>query len=274
MGKRISLNNISVVYEDRGRPFKALHNINLDIQPGEFVSIIGSSGCGKSTLLSVLEGLLLPTTGEAYVEEERIAGPGTERSVVFQSYSLFPWMTAAQNVSFALEQSQPTLTRKRRTQQAEQYLTEVGLKGFEHRYPKELSGGQQQRVAIARALAENGEVLLMDEPFGAIDAKNRAILQDLLLQLWEGEANHEHERKTVVFVTHDLDEALILSDRIILMEAHQQEGIPGHIRADFKINLPRPRHRLELLQNKDYLNLRSKLSEIFFTDAHEYERGE
>lgn len=266
MCKEIEVENLTVTYSDRGRPFTALKDVSFRIEPGEFVSIIGSSGCGKSTLLSVLEGLLAPTSGKAFVGGTPISGPSPERSVVFQQYSLFPWMTALGNVAFALEQARPNLKRKERLELGKRYLAQVGLTGFEARYPKEMSGGQQQRVAIARALAEDGQVLLMDEPFGAIDAKNRAVLQDLLLELWEGEAEDASGRKTVVFITHDLDEAILLSDRIILLEADAAAGISGHIRQEFTVPLSRPRHRLELLRSLEYNEFRSKVSEVFFED--------
>lgn len=176
---------------------------------------------------------------------------------MFQQYSLFPWMTAAGNVAFALAQVERDLNRKQRLARAEEYLAKVRLTGVGGRFPKQLSGGQQQRVAIARALAENGDVLLMDEPFGAIDARNRAVLQDLLLELWEGEG----ERKTVVFITHDLEEAILLSDRIIMLEPN-----PGHVRAQFQVPFDRPRHRLDLLGSSEYTRFRAKLNRVFFED--------
>lgn len=262
MSKNISVRNLSVVYDDRGTPFNALDNVSFDVKAGEFVSIIGSSGCGKSTLLSVLEGLLAPTHGSVAVGGVPVTGPGPERSVVFQQYSLFPWMTALQNVAFAIQQSQRDLGKRERLALAESYLDKVALSGFGHRFPKELSGGQQQRVAIARALTVNADVLLMDEPFGAIDARNRAVLQDLLLELWEGEQGAD--RKTVVFVTHDLEEAILLSDRIIMMEPN-----PGHIRSTFGVPLPRPRQRLELLSDDAYVRFRSTLSKIFFENEYQ-----
>jgi NitT/TauT family transport system ATP-binding protein len=262
MGLGIEVRDLNVAYDSRAGHTVALGGVSFDIAPGEFVSIIGPSGCGKSTLLSVLEGLLEPDGGYASVGGEQVAGPGPERAVVFQQYSLFPWMSAAENVEFAIKQAHPKLKKKERSALAEDFLAKVGLHGISDRYPKELSGGQQQRVAIARALAQDTEVLLMDEPFGAIDAKNRAILQDLLLKLWEGERGEgdpASARKTVVFVTHDLEEAILLSDRIILMEAN-----PGRVRAEFKVPLARPRHRLELLKDPAYVEFRSQLSDIFF----------
>lgn len=263
MGDKIEIEDLTVEYGDKKQRFVALEDVTFGIAPGEFVSIIGSSGCGKSTLLGVLEGLIAPTRGVARVDGEPILGPSPERSVVFQQYSLFPWMTALGNVTFALEQARPEIAKKERLELGRRYLRQVGLAGFENRYPKALSGGQQQRVAIARALAEDGDVLLMDEPFGAIDAKNRAILQDLLLELWEGEGA---ARKTVVFITHDLDEAILLSDRIILLEADHAAGVPGHVREEFAVPLPRPRHRLELLRSLEYSEFRSRVSEVFFED--------
>ena len=263
MSAKIQVEDLTVEYGDKKQRFIALDDVSFDIAAGEFVRIIGSSGCGKSTLLGVLMGLISPTSGAAYVNGTPIQGPSPERSVVFQQYSLFPWMTALGNVVFALEQTQPDLSKKQRLELGKRYLRDVGLEGFDDRYPKALSGGQQQRVAIARALAENGDVLLMDEPFGAIDAKNRAVLQDLLLELWEGEGT---QRKTVVFITHDLDEAILFSDRIILLEADHATGVPGHVREEFAVPLARPRHRLELLRSYEYNEFRSQVSEIFFED--------
>lgn len=266
MSKDIDVENLRVVYEDRGRPFTALEDVSFHIGRGEFVSIVGSSGCGKTTLLSVLEGLRPPTSGTVSIDGVPVRGTGRERSVVFQQYSLFPWMTALKNVAFALEQADHPLPRRERLEQAASFLRKVGLEGFGHRFPKELSGGQQQRVAIARALAENGDVLLMDEPFGAIDARNRAMLQDLLLELWEGE--NTRDRKTVVFITHDMEEAILLSDRIIVMEAN-----PGHIRAEFKVPFDRPRHRLDLLRSADYAQFRGILNDVFFEESNQEVRS-
>ncbi|MGN0261736.1 MAG: ABC transporter ATP-binding protein [Eggerthellaceae bacterium] len=257
MSSAIEIQGLTVVYRDRGKPFTALENVSFDVASGEFVSVIGASGCGKSTMLSVLEGLLEPTGGSVKIGGKQIDGPGLDRSVVFQQYSLFPWMTARGNVAFALEQAEKSLRRKQCLERADKILARVGLEGLEHRYPKELSGGQQQRVAIARALVVDAPILLMDEPFGAIDAKNRCLLQELLLELWEGES--ERERKTVVFITHDLEEAILLSDRIIMLRPN-----PGHVHAEFEVPFSRPRHRLDLLKNPEYTHFVSDLSEIFF----------
>jgi NitT/TauT family transport system ATP-binding protein len=266
MSQEIKVEGLGVTYVDKKRQFKALEDVSFTVQPGEFVSVIGSSGCGKSTLLSVLEGLREPTEGTAQIGGRKITGPALDRAVVFQAYSLFPWLSAQKNVELAVKQSHPGLSRREVRALAAQSLERVGLATLGGRFPKELSGGQQQRVAIARALAQDSEVLLMDEPFGAIDAKNRALLQDLLLELWEADGAQARDRKTVLFVTHDLDEAILLSDRIIMMEADVERGVPGHVRAQFEVPLPRPRHRLELLKSADYTRFRMQLSEIFFDD--------
>ena len=267
MSKPIVIDNLTVAYPSKRTSFTALEEVSLSIPAGQFVSVIGASGCGKSTLLSVLAGLRTPTFGAVLVGGEPVRGPGPERSVVFQQYALFPWMTAEANVAFAVAQARADVPRARRREVAASYLEQVGLSGFGRRYPKELSGGQQQRVAIARALAEDGDVLLMDEPFGAIDARNRAILQDLLIELWEGEQADPAGRKTVVFVTHDLDEAILLSDRIVMMGADAAAGVPGHVVLDVEVPLPRPRHRLEMIRTADYQAFRAQISEVFFADA-------
>ena len=257
----IELENVSMRYETEKESFQALDNINLHINKGDFVCLIGPSGCGKSTLLSILEGLNPPSAGSARIEGKEIHGAGPERAVVFQNYSLFPWMSAKENVVFAIRESQKKV-RKISRQQAEEtavyFLEKVGLTGFEEKLPGELSGGMQQRVAIARALACNPQILLMDEPFGAIDAKTRETLQHLLLKLWD----EDEEKKTIVFVTHDLDEALLLADRIVFMS-------PGKIRQDITVNIPRPRDRDSLFNNEEYRNLHNTLVRLFYEQVGE-----
>lgn len=251
----IKIENLCLTYETEKARFEALKNINLDIKQGEFVCLIGPSGCGKSTLLSVLEGILNPTSGRVMIKNQEIHGPGPERAVVFQNYSLFPWMTAKKNVSFALVESKrgvQKIRKKEANKIAEEYLRKVGLAGYENKQPGELSGGMQQRVAIARALACNPEILLMDEPFGAIDAKTREVLQQLLLKLWAEDEN----KKTIVFVTHDLEEAIFLADRIVFM-------IPKGIRSVIDVNLERPRNKEKLLLSDKYRTLRSRLVKLF-----------
>ena len=259
----IKIENLSLTYETDKEKFEALKDINLDIKRGEFVCLIGPSGCGKSTLLGVLEGLLKPTGGKAYIKDEEIRGAGLERAVVFQNYSLFPWMTAKKNVAFAVRESKrgtENISKKDANKIAEAYLEKVGLKGYENKQPGELSGGMQQRVAIARALACNPEILLMDEPFGAIDAKTRETLQQLLLKLW----NEDENKKTIVFVTHDLEEAIFLADRIVFM-------VPKGIHSIINVELERPRDKDKLLLNEKYRSLRSRLVKLFYDEEGETE---
>ncbi|MBQ3775726.1 MAG: ABC transporter ATP-binding protein [Ruminobacter sp.] len=259
---KIEIDNISLTYHTGKTSFQALSNVSFNIQDGEFVSIIGSSGCGKSSLLGILEGLTAPTSGQVRINGKDIQGPGKERSVVFQQYALFPWMTAEKNVAFGLKQVKPDLSRKERLELANVYLQKVGLAEAGKKYPRDMSGGMQQRVAIARALAMDTEILLMDEPFGAVDAKNRVILQELLLKLWEGDGNQK--KKTVVFVTHDVDEAILLSDRIIMMKAN-----PGQVNKEIKVPLPRPRNRSELVKTQEYSQIRNEIMALFFGDIKE-----
>ncbi|MDR0906319.1 MAG: ABC transporter ATP-binding protein [Oscillospiraceae bacterium] len=242
-------------YTSNNKNFLALEDINLNIEEGQFVCIIGPSGCGKSTLLSVLEGLYTPTGGDVRINGIPVDGPGRERAVVFQHYSLFPWLTAKKNVSFSIAQVNKNIKKTRADEISVEYLKKVGLEDFIEKLPGELSGGMQQRVAIARALAVSPEILLMDEPFGAVDAKTRVVLQELLLNLWESDGR----RMTVVFVTHDIDEALLLSDRIIFMG-------PKHIRCDIPVAFPRPREKSELYATEEYAKLRVELVNMFYDD--------
>jgi NitT/TauT family transport system ATP-binding protein len=210
----------------------ALENVNLEVKENEFVSIVGTSGCGKSTLLSILGGLQDPSEGGVLVDGAPIAGPGRDRGVVFQGYSLLPWLTVRKNVEFALLDE--GLSSKERVEQAREHLALVGLSDFEDSFPSQLSGGMKQRVAIARALSYRPKILLMDEPFGALDALTRRVMQELLTQVWE------KHRLTVVFITHDVEEAVFISDRVLVMSNR-----PGRIKAEFDVSLPRPRdHRL------------------------------
>jgi NitT/TauT family transport system ATP-binding protein len=254
----IEARHLSLVYETDKTTFQALNDINLEIKKGEFVCIIGPSGCGKSTFLSVLEGLNKPTSGEVLVQGKKIHGAGSERAVVFQSYSLFPWMSAKQNVAFAVRESsrqKGKISKKESLEIASEYLSKVELNDFDDKLPGELSGGMQQRVAIARALACRPEILLMDEPFGALDAKTRENLQQLLLKLWR----EDEEKKTIVFVTHDLDEALLLADRIVFM-------IPKGIHSVIDVNIPRPRNKEQLFDNDEYRRLHNLLVNLFYKE--------
>lgn len=253
---KIEIDDLVLYYKDEGKrkEFLALDHINLNIEEGEFVCIIGPSGCGKSTLLSVLEGLNPATSGEVRINGKAIHGTGPERGVVFQHYSLFPWLSAKKNVAFGIRQVDKKISRKESEKVAQEYLAKVGLSEFADKLPAQLSGGMQQRVAIARALAMNTEILLMDEPFGAIDAKNRLSLQELVDRIYKT------EKKTVVFVTHDVDEALLLADRIVFME-------PKRIFKDIRVDFPRPRDRDELIQNPEFIRLRKQLLQYFYQNV-------
>jgi NitT/TauT family transport system ATP-binding protein len=252
---KIEIQNLFLTYTTDKTEFPALLDINITIEDGEFVCIVGSSGCGKSTLLSVLEGLMPPSEGRILIDGKTIKGTGKERAVVFQQYTLFPWLTAKQNVIFGMKQVRRDLSGRQFETVAEEFLRRVGLSDFMDKLPGELSGGMQQRVAIARALSVNPKILLMDEPFGAIDAKTRVILQELLLKLWADDT----EKKTVVFVTHDIDEALLLSDRIIFME-------PKRVSQEIPVNLPRPRSKESFYDNEEYRRLRARLVGLFYHD--------
>ncbi|MCM3699557.1 ABC transporter ATP-binding protein [Paenibacillus macerans] len=225
---KIEIENLSKVYQGRSGPVTALQNTQLAIGQNEFVCVVGPSGCGKTTLLNIIAGLENATTGTVKVENRIVTGPGKERGVVFQQYALFPWKTVLKNVEFGLKLR--GLGAKERRERAEKYLELVGLKDFANAYPKELSGGMKQRVAIARAYAVEPEVLLMDEPFGALDAQTRAQLQEELLKTWE------KEKRTIFFITHDVEEAVILAQRVIIMSAR-----PGRIKEMIDVDIPYPR---------------------------------
>lgn len=256
---KIEIQHLTVNYKDKNKKFTALEDVTFSVKAGEFVSIIGSSGCGKSTLLSILEGINTPSEGKILIDGEPINGTGTDRGVVFQHYSLFPWMSARKNVAFGIKQVKKNISRAERLKIADEFLDKVGLENFKDKYPSQLSGGMQQRVAIARALAMDTDILLMDEPFGAIDAKNRTILQELLLELWEGDGTQE--KKTVVFVTHDIDEAILLSDRIVMMSAS-----PGKVYKEISVPFERPRDRAKLVQTNEYTIFRNELISLFYGD--------
>jgi NitT/TauT family transport system ATP-binding protein len=212
----------------RGAEVVAVDDLSLEVADREFVSVGGPSGGGKSTLLRIVAGLVEPSSGEVRLNGRRIDSPGADRGMVFQSYTLFPWLTVQGNVEFGSRLKAMAATQ--RTRVAREYIEMVGLAGFEHHYPKELSGGMMQRVAIARALANDPDVLLMDEPFGALDAQTRIIMQELLVGLWQ------RTPKTIIFITHDIDEAIFLSQRVYIMTAR-----PGRIKQTLDVNLPYPR---------------------------------
>ncbi|MBQ3104491.1 MAG: ABC transporter ATP-binding protein [Lachnospiraceae bacterium] len=225
---KLKIDNVYKEYDGRSGKTVALNGVSLDILENEFICVVGPSGCGKSTLLNIIAGLLEPTSGSVYLDDKKIEGTGVERGVVFQGYALFPWRTVLKNVMFGLEMKKIPAAEAKEI--AMKYIRAVGLEGFENAYPKELSGGMRQRVAIARAYAVNPEVLLLDEPFGALDAQTRVQLQTELLNTWQ------NEKKTCFFITHDVDEAIILAQRVIIMSAR-----PGRIKRIVDIDIPYPR---------------------------------
>jgi NitT/TauT family transport system ATP-binding protein len=235
MSSRIELSGVGQTFLVRGnddkklREFVALDDLSIDIKAGEFLTVVGPSGCGKSTVLDLIAGLTRPTSGTVSVDGRVITGPGLDRSVVFQQYTLLPWRTAQANIEFALE-AKGGLSRAQRAERARTYLELVGLTDFATRYPHELSGGMKQRVAIARSLSYQPEVLLMDEPFGALDAQTRERLQEELVSIWERTGT------TVVFITHDIDEAVFLGQRVAVMSAR-----PGRIQEVIDVDLDRSR---------------------------------
>lgn len=227
----------------------ALAEINLNITANQFVSIIGPSGCGKSTLLNIIAGLNQATQGAVLLNDQPITAPGPDRGVVFQHYSLMPWMTVEENIRFAIETVFPKMTKAEQIDRVRQYIELVGLQAASKRHPHELSGGMKQRVGIARALAIEPQMLLMDEPFGALDALTRGFLQDEVARIWE------QQRKTVILITHSIDEALLLSDKIIMMS----RGPAAKIVEVLDIPFPRPRKRENLAQFSSYPELRAEL---------------
>lgn len=250
---RIKIDNVNKVFtSEQGEDVVALKDINLSIEENEFVSIIGPSGCGKSTLMNVIGGLIRPSSGKAYIDGKEITGIGTDRGIVFQQYALFPWLTVIKNVEFGLNMQ--GIKGEKARDVAMKYIEMVELEDFVNSYPKELSGGMKQRVAIARAYAANPEVLLMDEPFGALDAQTRSQLQEELLETWQ------KEKKTVFFITHDVEEAILLSQKVIIMSAR-----PGRIKEIVDINIPYPRSQETKMQD-DFLETKNYIWEKVYKE--------
>ena len=251
----IQFKDVEYCYVDNSETYLALEDINLDIRDGEFICLVGHSGCGKSTMLNLLAGLAMPTKGEILIDGKPIEGPGPDRSIVFQSYSLFPWQTALKNVVFALRKTHPEVSKEEAKERALKLLEQVGVKDAANRYPFQLSGGMRQRVAIARALAIDAPTMLLDEPFGALDPMIRRKLQALLIDLWSDSCC-----KTAIFVTHDIDEALVLADRIVFME-------PKHIIKIFE--LPEDRsHNMDALYDDPRLRaIKDEVLELFEATA-------
>ncbi len=238
---RIKAEGVTKQYDtaDKHRVVLAVDNVNLEVDEGEFVALVGPSGCGKSTFLYMVGGFVQPTSGRILVDGREITGPGTDRGIVFQEFALFPWKTVLQNVMYGLEEK--GLPGGEAEAIARRYLEAANLQGFERVYPKELSGGMKQRVAIARTLAYDPKILLMDEPFGALDAQTRVVMQDELLRIWQG------TKKTVLFVTHSVEEAIHLADKVVIFTAR-----PGRIKEIIDVDLPRPRSREKELFERRY----------------------
>jgi NitT/TauT family transport system ATP-binding protein/sulfonate transport system ATP-binding protein len=228
---KLIVENVSRIFppaQAGAAPTRALEPTSLAVSDNDFITILGPSGCGKSTLLRIVAGLDVPTSGRVVLDGRDVSGPGPDRGMVFQSYTLFPWLTIAENIAFGLDVK--GMPKRQQDHIVASFVAKVGLTGFERHWPKQLSGGMQQRTAIARALANDPDILLLDEPFGALDNQTRGLMQELLLGIWE------RERKTVLFVTHDIEEAIFLASRVIVMTAR-----PGRIKTDLAIDLPHPR---------------------------------
>jgi len=254
---KISAKNINKVFSIRQgsdkEEFVSLKDFNLEVKQGEFLTIVGPSGCGKSTFLDILAGLSRPTSGEIHIDNKLITGPAMDRGIVLQGYALFPWRTVRRNIEYGLEVKK--ISKPERNIISDKFIKLVGLTGFEDRYPHELSGGMKQRVAIARALAYDPEVLLMDEPFAAVDAQTRETLQEELLSIWE------KTNKTIVFITHSIDEAVFLADRVAVMNTN-----PGSIKEIIKIDLPRPRNFGDVRTSPNFNLIKHKVWELIQQD--------
>jgi len=236
-----------------GPPTRALEPTSLAVGDNDFIGVLGPSGCGKSTLLRIVAGLEVPTTGRVLLDGVPVTAPGADRGMVFQSYTLFPWLTVKENICFGLREKGVPAAEQARV--AAHYIARVGLEGFEGHYPKTLSGGMQQRTALARALANEPKILLLDEPFGALDNQTRSLMQELLLGIWES------ERKTVLFVTHDIEEAVFLANRVAVMTAR-----PGRIKTDLAIELPHPRH-YTVKTSPEFSAYKARLTEDIRTES-------
>jgi NitT/TauT family transport system ATP-binding protein len=242
---KISVREVSKTFPLKGEDFVALDRVSLDIADNEFVTVVGPSGCGKSTLMNILAGLEEPSGGEALVDGRSVSGPGPERGVIFQQYALFPWLSVRKNVEFGLKVA--GVPKRERRERAEHFIEMVGLQQFADALPKMLSGGMKQRCAIARAYAVNPSILLMDEPFGALDALTRVRLQEQLLDTWS------KEKRTVMFITHDVDEAVFLANRVIVMAAR-----PGRLFDVVDVDLPYPRTE-EARLSPEFAELRNRV---------------
>ncbi len=250
---KLRIDNVALRFTSGGLSVTALERISLDVEDKEFSVIVGPSGCGKTSLLRLVAGLIEPSEGSITLDNARINGPGKDRGMVFQSYTLFPWLTVQDNVEFGLRIAGIPAAQRQDT--ARRFIAQVGLHGFERLYPKQLSGGMMQRVALARALANDPAILLMDEPFGALDSQTRSLMQELLLDIWQ--ASH----KTVLFITHDIDESILLGDRVYVMTAR-----PGRIKEMVEIALPRPR-TVEMLTSDAFITIKRRIMHSIHEEA-------
>ncbi|MGD1932604.1 MAG: ABC transporter ATP-binding protein [Leptolyngbyaceae cyanobacterium] len=271
---QLSIRNVTKVFRGKkdlfsqlsgkkSKDFVAIENINLDIEPNTFVTIIGPSGCGKSTLLNMIAGLSEVTAGEILFNNNPITGPGPDRGMVFQNYALMPWMSVEENIRFAVETVYPKWSDKQKNRAITEHIQLVGLTGAEKKHPHELSGGMRQRVGIARALAFSPQILLMDEPFGALDALTRGFLQDEIERIWG------QERKTVIMITHSIEEALLLSDRIVMMT----RGPAARVDEVLDVPFPRPRNREIIDQHPAYHDLKAEMESHLFRETRAVEEA-
>ncbi len=245
---QLAIQNVSRIFHGaRGQQTQALLPIDFDVHENDFVTILGPSGCGKSTLLRIVAGLDYPTTGRVLLDGQPVEGPGADRGMVFQSYTLFPWLTVEQNIRFGLRER--GMPKPEQQERCNFFIAKVGLRGFENHFPKQLSGGMQQRTAIARALANDPKILLLDEPFGALDNQTRVLMQELLLGLWES------AQKTVLVVTHDIDEAIFMANRVAVFSAR-----PGRIKTELAVDFPHPRH-YTIKTSPEFMELKARLTE-------------
>jgi NitT/TauT family transport system ATP-binding protein len=251
---KLRIDDVTLRFLPKGaKPVTALDGISLDVAEQEFSVIVGPSGCGKSSLLRLVAGLIEPSAGKISLDGKEVTRPGKDRGMVFQSYTLFPWLTVQENVEFGLKIGGMAAEERKRI--AAHYIAEVGLEGFEKSYPKQLSGGMMQRVALARALANDPAILLMDEPFGALDSQTRSLMQELLLTIWE------HSHKTVLFITHDIDEAILLGDRVHVMTAR-----PGRIKEMVEIDIKRPRN-VDVLTSVEFIAIKRRIMALIHDEA-------
>ena len=252
---KLRVEHLSKVFSNGNREIEAISDVSLEIRQSEFVMIVGPSGCGKTTLINIIGGLESATSGSVLLDGKQVSGPGADRGMVFQGYSLFPWLTVQKNVEFGLKMKK--LPAGQRAEIAARYIDLVGLKGFENALPKQLSGGMKQRVAIARTLANEPEILLMDEPFGALDAQTRVVMQELLAGI------SRRTGTTILFITHDIDEAVLLGDRIYVMSRR-----PGRIRDTLTVELPEPRNH-HCLVMAEFQQIKSHIMEMLWKESND-----